>query len=75
MSAITAFAGPGVRLRHSSSGKVVVIRGSRGKLGPAGAHDELLDRHGVAGGQRGLDHVHGFGPGDELEDGPVLHVV
>ena len=37
--------------------------------------DELLDRHGVAGGQRCLDHVHGFRPGDESEDGPVLHIV
>ena len=38
-------------------------------------HDELLDRHGVAGGQQCLDHVHGFQPGDESEDGPVLHIV
>ena len=35
----------------------------------------MLDRHGVAGGQRCLDHVHGFRPGDEPEDGPVLHVM
>ena len=54
---------------------MVVIRSSRGELGPTHAHDELFDRHGVAGGQRRLDHVHGLGPGDEPEDGPVLHIV
>ena len=74
-SSVSPLAGPGVRLRYSSTSKMIVIRGCRGELGPTHPHDELFDCHGVAGGQRRLDHVHGFRPGDEPEDGPVLHIV
>ena len=54
------FAGPGVRLRYSPSSQVVLVRGCRGEPGPTHPHDELFDGHGAAGGQRRLDHVHGF---------------